>query len=51
MKGNKIVKLQKRSTDFVVSIPAMVHEELKEVEYMQCHVDETGIHYKKLETK
>ena len=50
MIGNKVVRLQKRHSDIVVSIPAMAHTELKDVEYMKCHIDENGIHYIKLET-
>jgi hypothetical protein len=46
---NRIVKLQKRKSDYIVSIPAMAHQELKETEYMKCSVDEDGIHYTKLE--
>lgn len=50
MKENKIVKLQRRSSDIVVSIPVEAHKELKDIDYLQCHIDEDGIHYKKLET-
>lgn len=46
---NKIVKLQRRSSDIVVSIPVEAHQELKDIDYMQCMIDENGIHYKKLE--
>ena len=49
MKEHKVVKLQRRSSDIVVSIPAMAHRELKDVEYMQCMINENGIHYSKLE--
>ncbi len=45
---NKIVKLQKRHSDIVVSIPVEAHQELADIDYLQCHVDETGIHYKKV---
>lgn len=47
---NKIVKLQKRHSDIVVSIPVEAHQELADIDYLQCHVDETGIHYKKVRT-
>jgi hypothetical protein len=45
----KIVKLQRRASDFIVSIPAIAHKELENIDYLQCNVDEDGIHYKKLE--
>lgn len=50
MIGNKIVRLQRRRSDFVVSIPVEAHQELKDIDYMQCTFDENGIHYTKLET-
>lgn len=48
--NGKVVRLQKRPTDYVVSIPIEAHHELENIDYMQCNVDETGIHYKKLRT-
>lgn len=49
MNKNKIIKLQKRHSDIVVSIPVEAHKELRDIDYMQCHIDEDGIHYKKLD--
>lgn len=50
MIGNKIVKLQRRSSDIVISIPVEAHKELRDIDYLQCNIDDNGIHYTKVRT-
>ena len=45
----KIVKIQERMNDKVITIPAAMHDAVKGAEYLKCVADESGIHYSPLE--
>ena len=45
----KIVKIQVRSFDKVVSIPKAMYPILENAEYLACTVDEHGLHYTPVE--
>ena len=45
----KIIKVQKRPRDKIVTLPADMCQMFDEFEYMKCTVDEFGIHYSPLE--
>lgn len=45
----KIVKVQTRKNDKVVSVPIAMHPAIGDAEYMKCSVDEHGLHYTPLE--
>ena len=45
----KLVKIQSRANDKVVTIPAALHDAVGDAEYLKCTADENGLHYTPLE--
>ena len=41
----KIIKIQERKKDKVVTIPATMYNIVGDAEYLKCTADEHGIHY------
>ena len=41
----KLLKIQDRERDTIVSIPAEMRRTLGNAEYLKCSIDEHGIHY------
>ena len=45
----KMVKIQKRDHDKIVSIPTAMYRIIGDAEYMKCTMDEHGLHYTPVE--
>lgn len=45
----RIVKIQERLNDKVITIPVAMHDAVKGAEYLICTSDEKGIHYVPME--
>ena len=45
----RVVKIQERLKDKVITIPVAMHDAIKGAEYLVCTADENGIHYAPME--
>lgn len=45
----KLVKIQSRENDKVITIPVALHDAVRGAEYLKCTANEHGLHYTPLE--
>jgi hypothetical protein len=41
----RVVRLQERRHDTILTVPAVMRDQVADAEYFKCTVDEKGIHY------
>ncbi|MCK5386519.1 MAG: hypothetical protein KAJ39_05005 [Gammaproteobacteria bacterium] len=51
IKDPEIVKVQRVSTGIHITVPKSVSHILDDVKYVECTIDEVGIHYKPIVAK